>query len=83
MDTDLRVSPDRHGGAVPTKLDFGRQGSFIGAIELCNGTAQCRKTLTGTMCPSYMVTRRRARHDARPRQRPAVRPRRLAAACPS
>jgi FAD/FMN-containing dehydrogenase/Fe-S oxidoreductase len=57
MDTDLRVSPERHGGAVPTKLDFGRQGSFISAIELCNGTAQCRKIGTGSMCPSYMVTR--------------------------
>ena len=57
MDADLRVSPDRHGGAVPTKLDFGRQGSFISAIELCNGTAQCRKIGTGSMCPSFMVTR--------------------------
>jgi FAD/FMN-containing dehydrogenase/Fe-S oxidoreductase len=57
MDADLRVSPRRHGGEVPTSLDFSRQGSFIGAIELCNGTAQCRKLGSGTMCPSYMVTR--------------------------
>jgi Fe-S oxidoreductase len=57
MDADLRVSPARHGDAVPTHLDFGRQGSFIGAIELCNGTAQCRKIGSGSMCPSYMVTR--------------------------
>jgi FAD/FMN-containing dehydrogenase/Fe-S oxidoreductase len=57
MDADLRVSPERHGGATPTKLDFSRQGSFIQAIELCNGTAQCRKVGTGSMCPSYMVTR--------------------------
>jgi FAD/FMN-containing dehydrogenase/Fe-S oxidoreductase len=57
MDSDLRVSPQRHGGPMPTRLDFSRQGSFIGAIELCNGTAQCRKLGSGTMCPSYMVTR--------------------------
>jgi FAD/FMN-containing dehydrogenase/Fe-S oxidoreductase len=57
MDADLRVSPQRHGTALPTKLDFSRQGSFIQAIELCNGTAQCRKIGSGSMCPSYMVTR--------------------------
>jgi Fe-S oxidoreductase len=24
---------------------------------MCNGVGVCRKTLEGTMCPSYMVTR--------------------------
>jgi len=57
MDADLRVSPARHGREPPTKLDFSRQGSFVQAVELCNGTAQCRKLGSGTMCPSYMVTR--------------------------
>ena len=57
MDADLRVGPARHGVSPPTKLDFSGQGSFLQAIELCNGTAQCRKVGAGTMCPSYMVTR--------------------------
>jgi FAD/FMN-containing dehydrogenase/Fe-S oxidoreductase len=58
MDADLRISPQRHGAqTLPTKLDFSRQGSFISAIELCNGTAQCRKVGAGSMCPSFMVTR--------------------------
>jgi FAD/FMN-containing dehydrogenase/Fe-S oxidoreductase len=57
MDADLRLSPSRHGATIPTKLDFTLQGSFLQAVELCNGTAQCRKIGTGTMCPSYMVTR--------------------------
>ncbi|MBI1899612.1 MAG: FAD-binding protein [Planctomycetia bacterium] len=42
---------------VPTVLDFSGQGGFARAVELCNGSGVCRKTQTGTMCPSYMVTR--------------------------
>jgi FAD/FMN-containing dehydrogenase/Fe-S oxidoreductase len=41
----------------PTLLDFGEQGGFAAAVEMCNGVGACRKTLEGTMCPSYMVTR--------------------------
>ncbi len=42
---------------VATTFDFGRQGSLAGAAELCNGSGVCRKLQTGTMCPSFMVTR--------------------------
>ena len=28
-----------------------------GAVEMCSGVGACRKTLEGTMCPSYMATR--------------------------
>jgi FAD/FMN-containing dehydrogenase/Fe-S oxidoreductase len=37
-------------------LDFSREGGLGAAIELCNGNGACRKTDSGTMCPSYMVT---------------------------
>jgi FAD/FMN-containing dehydrogenase/Fe-S oxidoreductase len=40
-----------------TLLDFSEQGGFAPAVEMCNGVGECRKTLEGTMCPSYMVTR--------------------------
>src|SRR5713101_9319436 len=40
-----------------TLLDFSGQGGFAAAVELCNGVGVCRKTLEGTMCPSYMATR--------------------------
>jgi FAD/FMN-containing dehydrogenase/Fe-S oxidoreductase len=40
-----------------TLLDFGSQGGFAAAVEMCNGVGVCRKTLEGTMCPSYMATR--------------------------
>src|SRR5436309_4527894 len=38
-------------------LDFSEQGGFAAAIEMCNGVGACRKTLEGTMCPSYMATK--------------------------
>jgi FAD/FMN-containing dehydrogenase/Fe-S oxidoreductase len=41
----------------PTLLDFTGQGGFAAAVEMCNGVGVCRKTLEGTMCPSYMITR--------------------------
>jgi Fe-S oxidoreductase len=40
-----------------TLLDFSEHGGFAAAVEMCNGVGACRKTLEGTMCPSYMVTR--------------------------
>ncbi|PYN51672.1 MAG: oxidoreductase [Candidatus Rokuibacteriota bacterium] len=40
-----------------TLLDFSEQGGFAAAIEMCNGVGACRKTLEGTMCPSYMATK--------------------------
>ncbi|MBO0720737.1 MAG: 4Fe-4S dicluster domain-containing protein, partial [Blastocatellia bacterium] len=40
-----------------TALDFAGQGGFAAAVEMCNGAGACRKTLEGTMCPSYMVTK--------------------------
>jgi Fe-S oxidoreductase len=42
---------------VSTVFDYSRDGGFAGAVELCNGAGVCRKLQTGTMCPSFMVTR--------------------------
>lgn len=38
-------------------LDFSTDQGFMRAVEMCNGAGICRKPNTGTMCPSYMVTR--------------------------
>jgi Fe-S oxidoreductase len=43
--------------AIRPALDFGRDGGFAFAIEMCNGNGQCRKLDAGTMCPSYQATR--------------------------
>lgn len=38
-------------------LDFSNEEGFDRAIEQCSGMGVCRKKTTGTMCPSFMVTR--------------------------
>lgn len=42
---------------VTTWFDFTLDGGFARAVEMCNGSGECRKLGTGTMCPSYMATR--------------------------
>jgi len=55
---NLRIGPDYHPHEpAQTVLDFSNQGGFARAVETCSGIGACRKTATGTMCPSYMVTR--------------------------
>lgn len=42
---------------VETAFDFSDFGGISRAAEQCGGVGACRKTLAGTMCPSYMATR--------------------------
>jgi FAD/FMN-containing dehydrogenase/Fe-S oxidoreductase len=53
---NLRLSPAYRAHEPETILDFESQGGFARAVELCSGVGACRKTASGTMCPSYMVT---------------------------
>jgi len=53
----LRYGPSYRTWEPKTLLDFSAQGGFAASIEMCNGVGVCRKTLEGTMCPSYMATR--------------------------
>jgi len=58
MDTHLRYGADyRVMLPLQTHFRFRDTGGIAGAAELCNGNGLCRKTISGTMCPSYMVTR--------------------------
>ena len=50
----------------PAYFDHTEHGGLGRAAEMCSGVGACRKTLTGTMCPSYMVTRDE-RHSTRGR----------------
>lgn len=61
---DLHTMTDhlRYGEAysvpeTPSVLDFSDDQGFHRAVEMCNGAGVCRKRTTGTMCPSFMVTR--------------------------
>jgi FAD/FMN-containing dehydrogenase/Fe-S oxidoreductase len=40
-----------------TWFDYSDYGGMGGAVDMCSGVGACRKTLEGTMCPSYMATR--------------------------
>jgi Fe-S oxidoreductase len=54
---NLRYGETYQTADVPTTFDFSRDGGLAGAVELCNGAGVCRKLQSGTMCPSFMVTR--------------------------
>jgi FAD/FMN-containing dehydrogenase/Fe-S oxidoreductase len=56
LTANLRFGPSYVTRSVPTYFDY-PEGSFSGAVEMCSGLGACRKTLEGTMCPSYMATR--------------------------
>ena len=51
------TSAIKHLGAHRPCSTSPSRGGFAAAIEMCNGVGACRKTLEGTMCPSYMATR--------------------------
>ncbi len=57
MTDNLRYGSDYRTQAVDSLLDFSADQGFHRAVEMCNGAGICRKRTTGTMCPSFMVTR--------------------------
>ncbi|HET9187092.1 MAG TPA: FAD-binding and (Fe-S)-binding domain-containing protein [Acidothermaceae bacterium] len=66
LDTNLRMGP-RHVRTTVPKLRFtlrGGSATLQEAVERCVGVGKCRGHLSGTMCPSYRVTR-----DERPSTR--------------
>jgi FAD/FMN-containing dehydrogenase/Fe-S oxidoreductase len=56
-ENNLRYGPGYQTIALQTVFDWGPDGGYAPAIEMCNGAGVCRKLNTGTMCPSYMATR--------------------------
>ncbi|MEX2634964.1 MAG: FAD-linked oxidase C-terminal domain-containing protein, partial [Balneolales bacterium] len=58
MDADLRFSPDYTTPNVNTVFHWRAENGFAEALEMCNGSGDCRKKAdsNGTMCPSYMAT---------------------------
>jgi FAD/FMN-containing dehydrogenase/Fe-S oxidoreductase len=57
LTANLRYGPEYRTMRPVTFFDFEEYGGLPGAIEMCSGLGVCRKTLDGTMCPSYMATR--------------------------
>ncbi|QJD78638.1 FAD-binding and (Fe-S)-binding domain-containing protein [Spirosoma rhododendri] len=63
MNEHLRSEADVEIAQPETVFDFSRDGGLLELAEKCSGSGDCRKTEIsgGTMCPSYMATRRE--HD--------------------
>jgi FAD/FMN-containing dehydrogenase/Fe-S oxidoreductase len=71
IDTPPLTANLRYGAAYrtpdpPTFFDYSEYGGMGRAVEMCSGLGACRKTLDGTMCPSYMATREE-KHSTRGR----------------
>ncbi len=60
MDSHLRFEKNQETREFDTVLDFSATMGFLRTAEQCNGSGDCRKTEIsgGTMCPSYMATRK-------------------------
>ena len=57
MTENLRFGASYQTVPLRTHFDWQRDGGMAANIEMCSGVGACRKTIEGTMCPSYMVTR--------------------------
>src|SRR5262245_9679048 len=55
LTANLRFGP-RYSPIQPTTFFDFESGGLAGAVEVCSGLGACRKTLEGTMCPSYLAT---------------------------
>jgi len=60
MNEFLRYEADKPVPQPTTIFDFSRDGGLLELAEKCSGSGDCRKTELsgGTMCPSFMATRR-------------------------
>ncbi len=56
IDHNLRYGATYQDQSFDTLYHYRADGSFQDAIHMCSGVGECRKTLTGTMCPSFMAT---------------------------
>ena len=66
LTANLRYGTAYRTRSPETYFDYADWGGISGAVEMCSGLGVCRKTLEGTMCPSYMATREEA-HSTRGR----------------
>jgi FAD/FMN-containing dehydrogenase/Fe-S oxidoreductase len=63
---NLRFGPGYETPNPETYFDYSDYEGLGRAVEMCSGLGVCRKTLDGTMCPSYMATREE-KHSTRGR----------------
>ena len=57
VDDHLRFGANYQSTIIQSQFHFREHGGMLAASEQCTGVGACRKTLSGVMCPSYMVTK--------------------------
>lgn len=57
MTENLRYGEAYRDKQVSTEFRYIRENSFREAVHMCTGVGECRKTIGGTMCPSFKATR--------------------------
>ncbi len=57
VEENMRFFPGYSQQFEQTMFHYRDQEGFRRAVEQCTGVGACRKTLAGTMCPSYRATR--------------------------
>jgi FAD/FMN-containing dehydrogenase/Fe-S oxidoreductase len=66
LTSNLRFGAGYQTPDPPAYFDYAEHGGLGRAVEMCSGLGVCRKTLDGTMCPSFMATREE-KHSTRGR----------------
>ena len=56
MSENLRYGTEYRAQSLNTRMDFSSFEGYAGAVEMCNGMGECRKS-DGVMCPSFQATR--------------------------
>lgn len=58
INQDLRLLMGQPAFKANTLFDYAPHGDLLRSVEMCNGSADCRKSslIGGTMCPTYMAT---------------------------
>ncbi|HLA59659.1 MAG TPA: FAD-linked oxidase C-terminal domain-containing protein [Puia sp.] len=57
IEQNLRYGTGYKDQEVKTEFQYRSENSFRESVHMCTGVGECRKTLGGTMCPSFKATR--------------------------
>jgi Fe-S oxidoreductase len=57
IEQNLRYGTKYKDREVKTEFQYRAEHSFRESVHMCTGVGECRKTLGGTMCPSFKATR--------------------------
>ncbi len=57
MDVNLKYGGSYKDQEIRSQFHYRNEGNFSEAVHMCTGVGECRKTMGGTMCPSFKATR--------------------------